>query len=70
MLVGVAWGKERQLAHAQLNFPTWARNYAESANKLGMASSTHTRTLGTPPAQIRTYEEVSNGTTFQEPLKF
>ena len=41
-----------------------ARDYAELAKlvkaDLRMAAGTHTRALGTPPAQIRTYEEVSN----------
>ena len=35
-------------------------NFDESANRRSerMASGTHTRALGTPPAQTRTYDEV------------
>ena len=48
----------------------WGKDYAESASineeKRRMASGTHTRALGTPPAQIRTYEEVRDYSTFQD----
>ena len=65
--------KGRQSAHAQGKIPRGVgqvRDYAESANigeacqTMSMAAGTHTRVLGTPPVQIRTYEEVSNDLIF------
>lgn len=70
--IGSVWLGERMKARAcSVHIPTWEDPDAESANinrgavSCGrMASGTHTRALGTPPAQIRTYEDVSTSVPF------